>query len=204
MADATIDDVAALRALYPQPRGRAVTKQLAALDKHCRRFIELSPFIVVASGAPGGHLDASPRGGEPGFVKVRDDVTLLIPDSPGNNRLDTMQNIVAAAKVGLLFLVPGIDETLRINGAARLRHDAQALEPFAGLARMPKLVIEVTVAEAYLHCAKALMRSKLWDPTRRVERSVLPSTGEMLRDQCGGDAPAETQAQMIARYTPLL
>jgi len=193
-----------LRELYDPPRGRAVTKELPRLDRHCRAFISLSPFVVVASGAANGHYDASPRGGEPGFVHVRDDATLLIPDSPGNNRLDTMENILSTGKVGLLFMVPGIDETLRVNGAARIVDDAASLAAFASHQRAPKCAIEVTVAQAYLHCAKAFMRSKLWDPATRVQRSVLPPTGEMLRDQTGSKEPAETQEAMIERYKALL
>ena len=200
MPDTPIADVAELRTLYDEPRGRSVTKELKRLDRHCRRFIELSPFVVFASGTADGHFDASPRGGEAGFVKVADDTTLWIPDAKGNNRLDSMQNIVASGRLGLLFLVPGVDETLRVNGFARIRRDAEVIGRFAGAARRPVTVIEVTVAEAYLHCAKALMRSRLWDPARQVERSALPSTAEMMRDQCGGEGPLESQEAMIARY----
>lgn len=201
MTAATIPDASQLRTLYPEPRGRAVTKELRHLDRHCRRFIELSPFLVLASGSTEGHFDASPRGGEPGFVKVADDNTLWIPDAKGNNRLDSLQNILDCGRVGLLFLVPGIDETLRVNGHAQLRRDPEVIEKFGERARRPVSVIEVRVAQAYLHCAKALMRSRLWDPASRVERSVLPPMGEMLRDQCGGDGPVETQEQMVARYS---
>jgi len=199
-----IVDAERLRELYAPARGRAVTKELPKLDRHCRSFIALSPFVVLASGAAGGHLDASPRGGEPGFVHVRGDHVLLIPDSPGNNRLDTMENILSSGKVGLLFLVPGIDETLRVNGTARILDAPAALAPFAASKRPPKCAIEVTVAQAYLHCAKAFMRSRLWDPATHVERSVLPTTGEMLREQTGSAEPAETQAEMIERYKALL
>jgi len=201
---ARVVDAARLRELYDPPRGRAVTKELRRLDRHCRRFIELSPFVVVASGAAEGHFDASPRGGEPGFVHVADDRTLLIPDSPGNNRLDTMENILSTGKVGLLFLIPGIDETLRVNGAARLVEHAGVLARFAAMKRPPKLAIEVTVAQAYLHCAKAFMRSQLWDPARHVPRSALPTTGEMIRDQTGAADAPESQEAMVERYKALL
>lgn len=186
----SIDSVDQLRSLYALPSGRAVRKQLSRLDRHCRRFIELSPFLVMASGGSGA-LDASPRGGVPGFVSVVDDVTLRIPDAPGNNRLDSLENIVAGGRVGLLFLIPGVDETLRVNGSARL---------FATGEERPKLVIEVAVEEAYLHCAKALMRSRLWSGEARVERSVLPTMGEMLGEQLGLDTVPESREQMIARY----
>lgn len=195
-----VADVAGLRRLYDEPRGRAVTKQLSRIDRHCRRFIELSPFLVLATGRPEGPFDASPRGGEPGFVQVKDEGTLLLPDSPGNNRLDSMQNLVACRHVGLLFMIPGIEETLRVNGSASIRDDAQTLARFAGGKRLPKVVIEVAVVEAYLHCAKAFMRSRLWDPATHRDRSVFPTTGEILREQTGSDAPAETQEAMRERY----
>lgn len=196
----TIDSLEQLRTLYPAAKERSVKKQLSALDVHCRRFIELSPFVVLASGGPAGAMDASPRGGAPGFVKVRDDKTLLIPDAPGNNRLDTLENIIGTGKLGLFFMVPGVDETLRVNGSARLSTDAKLLGLFSAEKRQPRLMIEVAVAEAYLHCAKALMRSKLWDPASLVDRSVLPTMGQMLNNQIGVDAPAETEEKMRARY----
>ena len=193
-----------LRALYAPARERSVKKELRQLDVHCTRFIAQAPFVVVASSGKGvgecGDLDASPRGGEPGFVKVLGPDRLLIPDSPGNNRLDTLENVVQTGRVGLLFLVPGVDETLRVNGTAVLSTDETDLALCADAKRVPKLVIRVTVQAAYLHCAKALMRSALWDATRHVDRATLPSMGEMLKDQIGGDIPAETQAQMLVRY----
>ena len=195
-----IQDQQALRALYPEPTARALKKQLGALDVHCASFIALSPFVVLATGNGAGQLDASPRGGAPGFVKLLDAHTLLIPDAPGNNRLDSLGNITETGHIGLLFMVPGVDETLRVNGHARLSQDARHLQPFAGDKRAPRLVIEVQVQEAYLHCAKAFMRSGLWDDSARVQRSALPTMGQMINDQTGGDAPAETQAQMRARY----
>jgi PPOX class probable FMN-dependent enzyme len=193
-----------LRRLYAEPSGRAVTKQLSRLDPHCTRFISLSPFVVLASAGHAARLDASPRGGDAGFVKVSGDRTILIPDATGNNRLDTLTNILETGRLGLLFLIPGIDETLRVNGGARLSDDPRTLAVFAGERKTPKLVIEVTVEEAYLHCAKALMRSSLWNPQSRVQRSVLPSMGEMLRDQTGSAVIPEAQEQMVARYAAIL
>jgi PPOX class probable FMN-dependent enzyme len=195
-----IDDMSTLRALYPAPSERARRKQLDALDRHCASFIALSPLVVLSSADATGRLDASPRGGAPGFVKPIDAFTLLIPDAPGNHRLDTLSNIVETGRIGLLFLVPGVDETLRVNGTARLTRDEHRLRLFAGESRLPRLLIEVRVQEAYLHCAKALMRSKLWSAAARVDRSVLPTMGQMINDQTGVDAPAESQAQMMARY----
>ena len=200
-----IDTLEKLRARYGAARERSVKKELTSLDAHCVRLIGLSPFLVMASCGTGstgddGMLDASPRGGARGFVKVRGAQTLLIPDASGNNRLDSFTNIIETGRLGLLFFVPGMDETLRINGRARLRDEAEFFAPFAQDAKPPKLVIEVTVTQAYLHCAKALMRSKLWEPSLHVNRTTLPSMGEMMRDQIGGDIPAETQAEMLVRY----
>jgi PPOX class probable FMN-dependent enzyme len=195
-----IDSKEALRALYPAAKERSVRKQLDHLDRHCLRFIGLSPFLVLASGDQAGLFDASPRGGEPGFVKAPDGATLLIPDAPGNNRLDTLENILAIGRVGLLFLIPGVDETLRVNGRARLADEHSLLEHFKAEKRAPRLVIEVKVEDAYLHCAKALMRSRLWSAESRVARSVLPTMGQMLNEQTGIQTLPETQEQMVERY----
>lgn len=195
-----ITSLEALRSLYASARERSVKKELQQLDVHCTRFISLSPLVVVSSSGASGALDASPRGGEPGFVRVQGNGTLLIPDAPGNNRLDTLENVVQTGQVGLLFFVPGVDETLRVNGKAVLSTLAAELELCKDAKRTPKLVIRVAVEAAYLHCAKALMRSALWDASRHVERSVMPSMGEMMKDQIGGDIPCETQEEMLARY----
>ena len=199
MRDGVIESVGELRAMFAEPNERAVRKQLDRLDAHCMRFIALSPFVVISTGN-GGSMDASPRGGKPGFVRCVDEKTLWIPDAPGNNRLDSLQNLVTTGRIGLLFLIPGVDETLRVNGAARLVVDSEKLAKLRDEKRIPKLLIEVVVEEAYLHCAKALMRSKLWADESRRERSVLPTIGQMLADQMGTGAPAETQEQMLARY----
>lgn len=191
-----------LRAIFPEPRERAVKKQISFLDHHCRRFIELSPFLVLATADAAGTVDASPRGGAKGFVKAIDAHTLLIPDAPGNNRIDSFQNIVSSGQVGLLFMVPGFDETLRVNGAAILSTAETELALCADEKRTPKLVIRVIVREVYLHCAKAFMRSRLWDEASKVERSVLPTMGKMINDQTGIDAPVETQEEMLRRYEP--
>jgi PPOX class probable FMN-dependent enzyme len=198
----TIDTLTALRQHYADPQERAVKKQIDALDIHCRHFIALSPFVLLASSDAEHNLDASPRGGETGFVKVADAHTLLLPDSPGNNRLDSFQNIVATGKIGLLFLIPGIDETLRVNGKAVL---SQAVDDIAACTterRAPKLVVRITVEAAYLHCAKAFMRSKLWDPAARIDRSALPTAGQMIGDQTGLVVASETQEAMARRYAP--
>jgi PPOX class probable FMN-dependent enzyme len=190
----------ALRALYPAPKERTLRKELRFLDLHCRRFIELSPFVVLASTGADGALDASPRGGAPGFVKAPDEYTLLIPDAPGNHRLDTLENIVATGRLGLLFMIPGVDETLRVNGRALLSTDPALIEQAADERRRPVVVIQVQVEQAYLHCAKAFMRSRLWSPQAQVQRSVLPTMGRMLSEHTGLDTADETQEQMLARY----
>ena len=194
------DRIAELRTLYAQPTERAQRKEIRRLDPHCRRFIALSPFVVLASADDANHCDASPRGGDPGFVKVLDDTTLLIPDAPGNNRLDTLQNIQASGRIGLLFLVPGVDETLRVNGRARVSTDVEQIRLCTTERRAPKVVIEVRAEEVFLHCAKALMRSKLWSDANRVERSTLPTMGQMIADQSGMHIAPETQEEMVARY----
>jgi uncharacterized protein len=195
-----IKTLAELRSLYAAPKERTLLKQLTHIDVHCQRFIEHSPLVILASSAANGWLDTSPRGGDRGFVQVQDAHTLLLPDAPGNNRLDTLENIVSSGELGLLFLIPGVDETLRVNGNAQLSIDAEDLKVFAGNARAPKLVIRIKVRDAYLHCAKAMMRSKLWSSERQLKRDALPSMGEMLADQTGLKGPPETQAEMMARY----
>ena len=197
-----IESLSALRQLYATPQPRAVMKQIAALDVHCRSFIALSPFLVLATAGRGHDTDASPRGGEPGFVKVNEAGELLIPDAPGNNRLDSFENIVSTGKVGLLFLIPGFDETLRVNGTAVLSQDPVDIDACTTERRVPKLVIRISVEAAYLHCAKAFMRSKLWEPDARVDRSALPSAGRMISDQTGIQAAAETREEMARRYAP--
>jgi PPOX class probable FMN-dependent enzyme len=195
-----ITTIEALRTLYTMPRERSAKKEMPQLDVHCTRFVALSPLLVLASAGADGAQDASPRGGAPGFVKVLGANTLLIPDAPGNNRLDSLENIVHTGQVGLLFLVPGVDESLRVNGSAALSTAEADLDLCTDDKRRPKLVIRVTVQAAYLHCAKALMRSALWDPSRHIDRSTLPSMGEMMKDQIGGDIPCETQEEMLVRY----
>ncbi|MEZ0307737.1 MAG: MSMEG_1061 family FMN-dependent PPOX-type flavoprotein [Ramlibacter sp.] len=197
-----IDSIASLREVYAMPNERALKKQIAVLDIHCRNFIGLSPFLVLATTDAAHNTDASPRGGEPGFVKVTTSGELLIPDSPGNNRLDSLENIVATRKVGLLFLIPGFDETLRINGIATLSRSVEDIAACTTEKRAPKLVIRVAVEAAYLHCAKAFMRSKLWEASAQVDRSVMPTAGKMLSDQTGIVTVPETIEEMRRRYQP--
>jgi PPOX class probable FMN-dependent enzyme len=203
-----VTTLTALRELYGPARERSLKKEIPELDAHAVQFIGLSPFVVLASGDADGHMDASPRGGDAGFVKVLDAHTLLLPDAPGNNRLDTLENIIATGRLGLLFMVPGFDETLRVNGRAVLSTDSADLALCADRRRTPALVIRLTVESVYLHCAKAFMRSQLWDTSRHTARSQLPSMAEMMRDQIrafkGEEIEAETQAQMLERYRQTL
>ena len=197
---AKIDSLDALGRLYKAPSERARLKQLDRLDRHCRRFVELSPLVILASSSPAGGADASPRGGAPGFVRVLDERTLAIPDRPGNNRIDSLANILACPEVGLLFLVPGMDELLRVAGSAEIRDDAELCQSFAVGERRPATVLLVHVREAFLHCGKALMRARLWEADAKIDRATLPSMGEMLKDQIGLTTPAETQEAMLRRY----
>ena len=192
-----------LRALYKAPRPRAVVKEMARLDRHCRRFIELSPFVLIGSSGAGGQ-DVSPRGGPPGFVKVRGDRSVLIPDFPGNNRIDTLENVIETGRVGLLFLLPGMDETLRINGGATVDAGLTFRSELAVNGKLPVTVIAVTAEQVYFHCAKALIRSRLWDASTQIDRAVLPTMGEMLKEQTGDAEPAETQSEMLQRYAKVL
>ena len=191
-----------LREQYADPKERAVRKEIRALDVHCRRFIGLSPFLILATSDKNHNMDASPRGGPPGFVKVTADGAILIPDAPGNNRLDSFANIIATRKVGLLFLIPGLDETLRVNGSAVLSRADADIALCTDERRAPKLVIRIAVEAAYLHCAKAFMRSKLWDPSTHVDRAKLPNMGQMIRDHTGMEFPPETREEMMKRYAP--
>jgi uncharacterized protein len=193
----TLSDETSLRGLYPQPKELAILKQLDRLDAHCRNFIAHSPLVVVGSTRTGRGTDVSPRGDAPGFVRVLDDRTIAVPDRPGNNRLDTMSNIVTDAEVGLLFFIPGIDETLRVNGSARLSRDPELLAAAAVQGREPRLVILVTVREAFLHCGKALERARLWQDDYRIERKSFPSLGRMIVEQT---KPANVTVEQAEAY----
>lgn len=196
----TLTSLDQLRAYYGPAKTRSVQKQLAYLDPHCQHFIQRSPLLLLASSNQAGWLDTSPRGGAPGFCKILDQQRLLIPDAPGNNRLDSLANLLENPRLGLLFLLPGVDETLRVNGRASLDTRMKWRELCQDERRLPKLVICVEVEEAYIHCAKALMRAKLWDPGSQIERSSFPSMGEIMRDHIGEQEIQESQAQMLARY----
>ncbi len=178
-----ITSEAQLRELLGEPGEVVVRKQLAALDQHCRAFIALSPFMLLGTANGRGECDVSPRGDAPGFVHLLDDRTLVIPDRPGNRRIDSLRNIVVHSAVGLLFMVPGVEETLRVNGQACIVRDADLLTQLEAHGQVPKLAIVVTVEEAFLQCAKALKRSQLWTAATWPERKALPTLAQMIHDQ---------------------
>lgn len=186
-----------LRNIMGEPGAVAVGKQLDRLDRHCRDFIALSPFVLVGTFDASEACDVSPRGDTPGFVAVLDDKTLAIPERPGNRRIDSLLNVLETGSVGLLFLVPGFEETLRVNGRARVVRDADVLERTAARGKRPPVAICVEVEECFLHCAKAFKRSGLWRTDNWPERSALPSLGRMLRDQ--GAAPGVSAEELEGR-----
>ena len=185
-----ISSQADLRAMFPPTHEVAINKVLDHVDKHARDFIARSPFMCIGSQNTDGTADVSPRGDPAGFVAILDDRTLAIPDRPGNNRLDTLSNIVANPHVGLMFMIPGFDETMRVNGTARLSTDSAILDRLVVQGKAPKLAIIVSIDEVYLHCAKALRRARLWDAGSQQDRKTYPSLMQVVNDQLG--TPAAT------------
>ena len=185
--------------LYKSPHPLVVAKSLDRIDPHGRRFIELSPFLVIGSVSEAG-VDVSPRGGGAGFVRVSEDgLSVLMPDRPGNNRLDTLKNIASGSgEVGLMFMIPGVDDIYRVNGVASLVVDDALAATFEEFGKIPKAILRVAVREAFLHCPKALMRADLWGESHRVERSVLPSLSEMVSDQLKLAKPTATHDEQVA------
>jgi len=170
-----------LRAILGEPNEFVQAKLADRLNPLTRQFVERSPFVVVATGRPDGGLDVSPRGDPAGFVRILDDRTLLLPDRPGNKLADTLTNLLEDDRIALLFLIPGIGDTFRVNGRARIVDDAELLAPSAVEGKAPRLGLLVAVEEAYTQCPKALIRSDLWNPEKHVSRDELPSSGEILR-----------------------
>jgi uncharacterized protein len=191
-----IEDIVEIREIYGEPMERAVKKQLPRLEKHSRAFIGLSPFLVIATSEPSGRCDASPKGDAPGFVHVLDDETLLIPDRLGNNRIDTISNLLTSPGVGLIFFVPGLRETLRVNGRASITTDPALLEPCRVQGKLPRSGILVKAEEVYFHCGKALIRSDLWNPEKQLAPSEFPSLGRIITEQIG-----EGSVEDAERYT---
>jgi PPOX class probable FMN-dependent enzyme len=173
---------AELRELYGEPAARAVEKDIGRLDEHCQEFLARSPFMLLGTCGEQGRCDVSPKGDGPGFVLVLDEKTIAIPDRLGNRRIDSLQNIVENPHVGLLFVVPGMNETLRVNGSAQLVRDEALLERLAVEGKRPNLAIVVSIEECYLHCAKSFLRARLWDPERFIDRSTYPSLARIVED----------------------
>ncbi len=189
-----------LPTIYPKPSPRVIAKARPEIDAHAKKFIAMSPFCVLATSGSDGSVDASPRGGNPGFVHVVSPTQLLMPDRSGNNRIDSFRNIVEGSGfVQLIFFVPGIDETLRVGGKGKLSAEPDLLASMVEFGKPPRAVLSIAVHEAYFHCGKALMRSKLWATETRVERTVLPSISQMIHDQTQLGEP-DTQAEVEARY----
>ncbi|MCE4554119.1 pyridoxamine 5'-phosphate oxidase family protein [Pelomonas cellulosilytica] len=191
-----IADEAALRGLFEAPHALAVQKCQDHLGRHAQDFIRRSPFVCVGTQNHEGRADVSPRGDPAGFVKVLDERTLAIPDRPGNNRLDSLVNLLGNPAIGLLFLIPGFDETLRVNGRATLTTEPALLQSLAVQSRTPKLAIIVKVSEVFLHCAKALRRSQLWHADHRQPRAAMPSLVKMILDDTTG-APDAQEMQRL-------
>jgi uncharacterized protein len=189
-----------LASIYPKPTPRVIAKARPEIDLHARKFIAMSPFCVLATSGTDGSVDASPRGGNPGFVNVTGPNQLLMPDRAGNNRIDSFKNIVEGSGfVQLIFFVPGIDETLRVGGKGKLSAEPDLLAAMEEFGKLPRAVLRIDVHEAYFHCGKALMRSKLWSKDTQVERETFPSIGEIIHDQTSlGER--ENQAAVEARY----
>jgi len=188
-AEFIISSETELRGFYSDTHELAVKKCMSTLDEHCRQFIARSPFLCLSTQHVNGSADVSPRGDAPGFVQVLDNQTLLIPDRPGNNRLDSLSNILSNPSVALIFIVPGFEDTLRVNGTARLTRDPDLLGDMAVNGRIPTLAIVISVKEAFLHCAKALRRAKLWQADSLQSRSEMRSMIGMILEQSTGGPP---------------
>jgi PPOX class probable FMN-dependent enzyme len=202
----TVTTEAELRTLIGEPGALAVAKQLSALDVHCREFIARSPFLLLATAGASGLCDVSPKGDAPGFVLVLDDRHLLVPDRPGNKRLDGMRNLLQNPHVGLIFLIPGVEETLRVNGRGWIVRDDDLLARCAARGKVPSLGVGVEVEEAFIHCAKAFKRSGLWEPARWPSLDGLASPARMLFDHTRppGASVADVERALHESYTTRL
>ena len=192
----TISSTEALRALYGQPGERAVAKEQARLDEHTRAFIAHSPFLVLGTAGADGRCDVSPKGDAPGFVHVLDDHRLAIPDRLGNNRLDGLRNVVENPHVGLIFFIPGREDTLRVNGRATISRDEALLERLAVNGKRPQTALVVEVEQTFMHCARAFKRAGLWQPERWPDASAVPSMQRMIWDLL----PAKPEGQTVEQY----
>ena len=190
-ADPMIATIEALEELYSAPSTGALIKEIDHVNAHYRAFIEAAPFVVLASCGPEG-LDCSPRGDAPGFVRVRDEKTLLIPDRPGNNRVDNLRNLIRDPRIALLFLIPGVGETLRVIGRAAISLDPKLAQSFAVNGKAARTVLVVSVQSVYFQCSKAIVRSRLWDVETKIDRKRLPSTGTILAALSDGKLGGES------------
>lgn len=186
-----------LDALYARPKETSIAKELDRIDENYRAFIAAAPFVTIASSGPGG-LECSPRGDDPGFVRVADKKTLIIPDRRGNNRLDTLRNLIADPRIALLFIIPGIGETIRVNGLATISIDPDLLRGFAVGGKVPATAIIVSVQRVYFQCSRAVVRAKLWDAVRQIDRRSLPSTGTLI----GAGGPKQFDGEVYDRELP--
>lgn len=198
--DHLVTTMSELEALYDKPYGPSLVKEIDHISPQYRALIEAAPFVVLATSGPDG-LDCSPRGDPAGFVRVLDEKTILIPDRRGNNRIDSLRNLVRDPRCALLFLIPGVNETMRIIGRAAISTDPKLCATFVMQGKNPRCVLVVTVERAYFQCAKALVRSKLWDPATQVERATLPTSGKILAEitdgKMGGDEHDRTHPERI-------
>jgi len=193
-----------LELLYGTPSGAAIAKEVERISAGYRALIEAAPFVVIATAGPEG-LDCSPKGDPAGFVRILDDTTLAIPDRPGNNRIDGMRNLLRDPRISLLFLIPGVGETLRVNGRASISIDPELMARFAVNGKLPRSVLIVHIERIFFHCSRAIVRAKLWDEATKIDRASLPSTGTIIAELSGGrlggeaydrDAPARIQERL--------
>ena len=204
MSETIVQSVEQLEQIYGEPVPTSIVKEIGHLTEVYRKLIEAAPFVVIATSGPGG-LDCSPKGDAPGFVRIVDDNTLMIPDRPGNNRLDGFKNLMSDPRIALLFLIPGCSETLRVNGRATVSIDPALRESFAVSGKPARAVLIVKIETVFFHCAKAIVRAKLWDAKAQIDRKSLPSTGTIIAEfsngQLGGEdydraAPERIKAQL--------
>ena len=190
-SDHLVTTMEQLEALYGKPHGPPVVKEIDHISPGYRKLIEAAPFVAIATGGPEG-LDCSPKGDAPGFVRILDEKTLAIPDRPGNNRIDGFRNILRDPRIALLFLIPGVGETLRVNGRAAISIDPQLMQSFAVNGKLPRSVLIVHIESMFFHCSKAIVRSKLWDEASKIDRKSLPSTGAIIAELSQGEFGGET------------
>ncbi|MBL6846902.1 MAG: pyridoxamine 5'-phosphate oxidase family protein [Alphaproteobacteria bacterium] len=195
-----VSNIEQLRSIYNYSKGRAALKVINSLEKHSKNFINLSPFVVISSKGKNGHADVSPRGDSVGFVKIQDDKTIIIPDRSGNNRLDTLENIIFDPSVGTLFFIPGINTVLRINGNAFIEDSLEIRAQFEINNNIPKTCIIINIEEIFMHCSKALMRSSFWDHSKYLSQTDFPTISKIINDQLNSEDDEQNHQQEDKRY----